>query len=57
VEPVSVQCPFCGELIELLVDVSVLHQQYVEDCEVCCRPVNVSASVDASGLPSVEVSR
>jgi len=35
---VSVQCPYCGEDIDLLVDCSVESQHYVEDCLVCCRP-------------------
>ena len=34
-----VQCPYCGEEIEVVVDGSVDHQQYVEDCSVCCRPI------------------
>lgn len=33
------QCPYCGEEIEIVVDGSVDHQQYVEDCSVCCRPI------------------
>ena len=32
-------CPYCGEEIEIVVDGSVEHQQYVEDCSVCCRPI------------------
>jgi hypothetical protein len=38
----------------LLIDCSIDHQQYIEDCEVCCRPINVVADVDASGTPHVE---
>ncbi len=34
-----VQCPYCGEEIEVLVDGSVEQQEYVEDCSVCCRPI------------------
>lgn len=32
-------CPYCGEPIELLVDSSAGTQRYVEDCSVCCRPI------------------
>ena len=42
----DVQCPYCGELFEILVDSSVARQQYIEDCEVCCRPINFDVSVD-----------
>lgn len=40
---VDVQCPYCGESITLLVDDSVDHQRYIEDCQVCCRPISVDA--------------
>lgn len=35
----SVGCPYCGELIEVLFDCSVAEQNYIEDCQVCCRPI------------------
>ena len=41
----SIVCPYCGEQIDLLIDDSVEQQQYVEDCSVCCRPINVDVSV------------
>lgn len=32
-------CPSCGEMIDVRVDPSGgVHQEYVEDCPVCCRP-------------------
>jgi len=49
----SVQCPYCGESIELLIDLSVPQQNYTEDCQVCCRPIIVNVGVDSSG--SVEI--
>jgi len=33
------ECPYCFEEISMLVDPSVLKQEYVEDCEVCCNPI------------------
>jgi hypothetical protein len=38
-EQVAVSCPYCGELIQVLVDCSVSYQDYIEDCQVCCRPI------------------
>lgn len=35
----NVQCPHCWETFSILVDRSVEHQNYVEDCFVCCRPI------------------
>jgi hypothetical protein len=52
-ETVSVRCPYCGEPIELWVDSTLPHQQYVEDCEVCCRPMVVT--VDATGEAPIVV--
>jgi hypothetical protein len=33
------QCPYCGEAVEALLDLSAGDQQYIEDCPVCCRPI------------------
>lgn len=45
----DIQCPYCGETISLLVDDSAGDQHYVEDCHVCCRPIEVAVTVDADG--------
>jgi len=45
----SLGCPYCGESIGLLIDLSVPQQNYVEDCQVCCRPIVVNVGVDSSG--------
>ena len=41
----SVSCPYCCQEISMVHDVSVRHQSYVEDCEVCCNPIEISYSV------------
>ena len=41
----QVQCPYCWERFTLLVDASVDFQEYVEDCEVCCRPIDFVVTV------------
>jgi len=52
-----VSCPYCGESVEVTVDPSGgARQEYVEDCEVCCRPWRVHVTVGAGGHPSVDVS-
>lgn len=33
------QCPYCGEPVDAVLDLSGGDQQYVEDCPVCCRPI------------------
>ncbi len=47
--PVSLGCPYCGESIDLVVDGSVQDQRYVEDCPVCCQPIELSVWVDEQG--------
>ena len=45
----SVGCPYCGETISVLVDESLPEQNYIEDCEVCCRPIVFHVMVDMDG--------
>ncbi|RPE79694.1 CPXCG motif-containing cysteine-rich protein [Vulcaniibacterium tengchongense] len=54
---IRVACPYCGEPLELRVDVSAGAQRYVEDCAVCCRPVVVQAEADEAGGAHVRVRR
>jgi len=49
-------CPYCGEKIELVVDASIHEQRYIEDCEVCCRPINININVDIQGDIQLTVS-
>jgi hypothetical protein len=48
-------CPWCGEVIELVVDSSISVQEYIEDCSVCCQPINVYAVVDEAGEVDLRV--
>ena len=47
--PVTLHCPYCGESFDTHVDLSAGSQRYVEDCAVCCRPIEVHARVDDDG--------
>jgi hypothetical protein len=49
----SISCPYCGETISLLIDDSIPEQQYIEDCQVCCRPIVIDVAVGADGAPTV----
>lgn len=40
-----VRCPYCGEMIDVMIDCSVPNQNYIEDCSVCCRPINFDVTV------------
>lgn len=48
-----VQCPYCGEQIEILIDDSAGPHRYVEDCHVCCRPIELALAIDDQGQVQV----
>lgn len=54
-ESATVQCPYCGEPNAIIIDCSVTEQSYFEDCQVCCRPMNVSVSLPQNGDVQINV--
>ena len=42
----NLSCPYCGESIQIVVDCSIPLQEYIEDCQVCCRPISLYLSVE-----------
>lgn len=54
-ETTWINCPYCGERIEILLDGSVEFQEYFEDCDVCCKPIFVTVNVGQAGDISVNV--
>ncbi len=48
------QCPYCWEEISMLLDTSVAQQTYIEDCEVCCRPIEIMAQFRGDELVAFE---
>ncbi len=49
----DIQCPYCGETIEVLLEDDSSGQSYIEDCQVCCRPITMSVIVDDGGALQV----
>ena len=50
----TVRCPYCGEWLEVFIDPSVRRQEYIEDCQVCCRPITLTVTLgglDGPGGP------
>jgi hypothetical protein len=45
----TVQCPYCGESFETAVDLSAGSFSYVEDCQVCCQPIELAGETDENG--------
>jgi hypothetical protein len=57
-EFVAVQCPYCGERLETRVDLTSDEPSYIEDCQVCCRPIEFTTERDeGGGLLAVKVQR
>lgn len=50
---IDLACPYCGEWITVFVDDSAGDQQYIEDCQVCCRPIQMTVGMDDDGEPSL----
>jgi len=45
------KCPYCRQRISMLLDVSVEGQQlYIEDCEVCCNPIQIEFESDGEKI-------
>lgn len=51
----SISCPFCGESISILLDLSAGSQDYIEDCQVCCRPIQIAFETDAGLLSGIQI--
>ena len=49
------QCPYCWEEVTVLMDPSVQEQRYIEDCEVCCNPIEITAAFEEGELVIFEV--
>jgi len=45
----AIDCPYCGESITVLIDSAQAAEQYIEDCQVCCRPITFHLSLSENG--------
>jgi len=48
------QCPYCWQSISMIIDVSVFQQSYIEDCEVCCNPIQIHLEINDRMLRSFQ---
>ena len=49
-QQVRIHCPYCGEPLDILLDPSEEGDAYIEDCQVCCRPIVMTPNIDGSGV-------
>ncbi len=47
-------CPYCWQNISMVLDLSVDEQTYIEDCEVCCRPIQIHYATENEELENFE---
>jgi hypothetical protein len=52
-----VQCPYCGEAFETRIDASTGSATYVEDCQVCCQPIEMELRVTDDGTSNELIAR
>ena len=54
-ESATITCPFCGQKFAIVIDTSFASQRFVTDCEVCCRPLEVSAECEPGEILSLDI--
>lgn len=53
-EEMNIQCPYCLQAISVLVDTGVFeYTTVIDDCEVCCRPIEISYIVEDGVVSSL----
>jgi hypothetical protein len=48
-----ITCPHCGEVFPLQIDTSEPEQSLIEDCSICCRPMNLTVRCQPGAVDSV----
>jgi hypothetical protein len=51
----TIQCLYCGQNFEVMVDTSAPSQRFTTDCEICCRPMEVLAECEPGEILSLDV--
>lgn len=52
----EIECPFCGGAFIVLIDASVNEQDYIEDCQVCCKPIHFLVKCEEGTVVRVDLS-
>jgi hypothetical protein len=50
-------CPYCGQSISMVIEELYGAQSYIEDCEVCCNPIQISYEIEDGRVISLEATR
>lgn len=54
-DSISISCPHCGETFSLALDTSEGSAEFIVDCEVCCRPMNVAVRISDGEIEGLDV--
>jgi hypothetical protein len=52
-----ISCPYCAEFMEVVLDLTAGSQSYIEDCQDCCQPIQISFEVNDARLQGLQVNR
>lgn len=52
-----IRCPFCTARMDVVLDLSAGSQSYVEDCQICCQPMQITFETDSEQVLEIDVSR
>lgn len=50
-------CPYCGQQISMVLEELYGSQSYIEDCEVCCNPIQISYTVEDGRVISIQAQK
>jgi len=50
-------CPFCWQHISMLLDTTINKQLFIEDCEVCCNPIEINVEFIGKELANFNAKR
>jgi transcription elongation factor Elf1 len=51
----TISCPYCAESMSVVIDMSAGSQSYIEDCQICCQPMQIEFEVDEEELVNLKV--
>ena len=53
----EIECPYCGESFTISVDTTQGDHSMIEDCTVCCRPMNIQIECNPGEVFGAQVGR
>ena len=51
----DITCPHCGEVFPLAIDTSQREQSFIEDCTVCCRPIQLNVRCHPGEIVDLQI--